>query len=109
MLSIDTNILVHAANKASPLHQRAYDFVASLGERRDVAVCELMLVELYLKLRNARIFTNPLSAAQATAVCRQYRKNRSWMLIGSAPTTSNTKDFQGLGFTRVWNPLADPR
>ncbi len=55
------------------------------SERRDVAVCELMLVEFALKLRNARIFTDPLSAAQATAVCRQYRKNRAWMLIESAP------------------------
>ncbi len=46
MLSFDTNIAVHAANTTSPLHQRAYDFIASLGARGDVGVCELMLVEL---------------------------------------------------------------
>jgi toxin-antitoxin system PIN domain toxin len=142
MLSFDTNIAVHAANTASALHSRAYAFVAALGARRDVAVCELMLVELYLKLRNERIFAKPLGAAQAVAVCERYRSHRAWMLIDSAPVmqevwrlsaargfafrriidarlaltlvhhgvsefaTTNVKDFQGLGFDRVWNPLA---
>jgi predicted nucleic acid-binding protein len=59
MRSFDTNIAVHAASTASPLHQRAYEFVASLGSQRDVAVCELMLVELYLKLRNEKVFSKP--------------------------------------------------
>jgi len=142
MLSFDTNIAVHAANATSPLHRRAYDFVASLGAHRDVAVCELMLVELYLKLRNERIFARPMSASQAAAVCQTYRRNRAWMLIDSAPVmedvwklsatrgfafrrivdvrlaltlmhhgvkefaTTNLKDFQDLGFARVWNPLS---
>lgn len=142
MLSFDTNIAVHAANATSPLHHRAYEFIASLGARSDVAVCELMLVELYLKLRNERIFTKPMTAAQAAAVCQTYRRNRSWMLIDSAPVmddvwklsdargfafrriidarlalalihhgvrefaTTNVKDFQRLGFGRVWNPLS---
>ncbi len=61
MLSFDTNIAVYAANSASPWQQRAYDFLTSLGGRGDVAVCELMLVELYLKLRNEKIFPHPLS------------------------------------------------
>jgi toxin-antitoxin system PIN domain toxin len=142
MLSFDTNIAVHAANTDSPLHTRAYGFIASLGTRRDVAICELMLVELYLKLRNERIFPKPMTAAQAAAVCQTYRRNRSWMLVDSAPVmdevwrlsgargfafrriidarlaltlthhgtrefaTTNLKDFQELGFERVWNPLS---
>ena len=85
MRSFDTNIAVHAANAASPLHDGAYEFVASLAAQRDVAVCELMLVELYLKLRNEKIFGRPLSAAQAAAVCQTYRSNGAWMLIDSAP------------------------
>lgn len=85
MLSFDTNIAVHAANVDSPLQERAYDFIAALGARGDVAICELMLVELYLKLRNARIFANPMTAPQAAAVCQTYRRNRSWMLIDAAP------------------------
>ncbi len=141
MISFDTNLAAHAANTASPLQRPAYDFIASLATRRDVAICELMLVELYLKLRNPKIFANPMPPAQAVAVCQTYRSNASWMLIDSAPVmpevwkaagarnfafrriidvrmaltllhhgvrefaTTNEKDFQGVGFDRVWNPL----
>lgn len=85
MISFDTNIAVYAANTASPFHEKAAGFLRSLAARKDVAICELMLVELYLKLRNEKIFSRPLSAEKAAAVCQIYRKNRSWMLIESAP------------------------
>jgi len=85
MLSFDTNIAVHAANSGSPLHDRARDFLQSVATRRDMAVCELVLVELYLKLRNEKIFSRPLTASQAAAVCQAYRKNQAWTLIESAP------------------------
>ncbi len=84
MLSFDTNIAVHAANQASPQHLAAVAFIQSLATRRDVAICELVLVELYLKLRNEKIFPRPLTAPQAAAVCQAYRKNRAWSLIESA-------------------------
>jgi uncharacterized protein len=142
MLSFDTNIAVYAANFASPYHDRAVGFIQSLASRKDVAICELVLVELYLKLRNEKIFSKPLSAEKAAAVCQSYRKNRSWMLIESAPVmdevwqqaavgsfafrrvidlrlaltlrhhgvtdfaSSNEKDFQDAGFSRIWNPLS---
>lgn len=142
MLSFDTNLAVHAANGASPFHAIAFEFIASLGPRQDVAICELMLVELYLKLRNEKIFPAPLGAAEAVGICRAYRGNGAWMLVESAPVmadvwklaaargfamrriidvrlgltllhhgvtefaTTNVKDFQGLGFDRVWNPLS---
>ena len=104
MLSFDTNIAVHAANTTSPLHQRAYDFIASLGARGDVAVCELLLAEVYLKLRNERIFKKPLAASQAAAVCRTYRQNRSWMLVDSAPVMDEVWRFsatRGFAFRRI--------
>ena len=84
MLSFDTNIAVHAANTGSPQHDRARDFLLSVATRRDVAVCELVLVELYLKLRNEKIFSRPLTASQAATVCQAYRKNQAWALIESA-------------------------
>lgn len=141
MISFDTNIAVYAANRAADRHTAAYAFLAELGARSDVAVAELMLVELYLKLRNAKIFPAPLTPAQAATVCQAYRNNRAWMLVDHAPimdatwrlaatrgfafrriidarlaltlihhgvrefATSNVKDFHGLGFDRVWNPL----
>jgi uncharacterized protein len=142
VLAFDTNLAVHAANTASPLHDAAFAFIESLAANREVVVCELMLVALYLKLRNEKIFPRPLGPAQAAAVCQTYRSNRAWMLVDSAPVmdetwrlaaargfafrriidvrlaltlihhgatefaTTNAKDFHGLGFARVWNPLA---
>ena len=97
MLSFDTNIAVHAINRDSPWHDPARAFIESLGQRRDVAICELMLVELYLKLRNERIFSRPLTAAQAAGVCQAYRANQGWQLIDAAPVME-----------RVWEQAARP-
>ena len=101
-----------------------------------------MLVELYLKLRNQKIFPIPFGAAQAVNFCNHLRGSRIWTLVESAPVMAavweraargdfafrrlidqclglvlrhygvtefapaNPKDFQDLGFDRVWNPLA---
>ena len=141
MISFDTNIAVYAANSGSTLHRPAVAFLQSIAARRDVAICELVLVELYLKLRNEKIFPHPLTASQAATLCQTYRNNQAWSLIDSAPVmdavweqakhrgfafrriidvrlgltllhhgvtefaTTNTKDFAGIGFQRVWNPL----
>lgn len=104
MLSFDTNIAVYAANRASALHEPAYEFITSLGSRRDVAVCELMLVELYLKLRNEKIFAKPLGAAQAVALCETYRRNTGWMLIDGAPIMEEVwraSAARGFAFRRI--------
>jgi len=85
MTSFDTSIAVYAANGASPWHEAAKRFLLSLALRKDVALCELVLVELYLKLRNEKIFQRPLTAPQAAGVCQNYRKNRAWTLIEAAP------------------------
>ena len=79
MLGIDTNVAVHAVNTASSLHRRAYDFVASLGPRRDVAICELMLVELNLKLPGRR-----RSSRRAPARAIRSRLRGMAALAGSA-------------------------
>ncbi len=95
MISFDTNIAVHAANSTSPLHRPALEFLSSLASRKDVAVCELMLVELYLKLRNEKIFSKPLSPSRAATLCQSYRDNRSWMLIESAPVMGDVWSHAG--------------
>ena len=139
--SFDTNIAVYACNEGCPQQQAAVQFLESLALRHDVAVSEFMLVELYLKLRNAKIFPDPMSAPEAAAVCQSFRSNANWELINDGPdmdhiwkqaakksfairrivdlrlglsllrcgvtefATTHTKDFQNLGFNRVWNPL----
>jgi toxin-antitoxin system PIN domain toxin len=104
MLSFDTNLAVHAANCDSASHAPCRGFIESLATRRDVAICELMLVELYLKLRNERIFAKPLTAAQAVAVCTAYRSNQAWRLIDSAPVMDEVWEFaakSGFAFRRI--------
>jgi len=85
MLSFDTNLLVYAANLDAPEYPAARRFLDSLARREDVAVCELMLVEVYLKLRNPRILANPYSGADAVAFCQALRSHPRWMLMESAP------------------------
>jgi hypothetical protein len=92
MLSFDTNIAVHAANSGTPLHDRARDFLQSVAARRDMAVCELVLVELYLKLRNEKFLADhapprrrqPFAKPTArTKPGRSLNPPRSWKICGN--------------------------
>lgn len=141
MVAFDTNLVVHACNTSSPQHRAATAFLESLADRGDVVVCELMLVEVYLKIRNPAILTRPYSADEAAAFCQAFRSNPRWAVVEFAPVmvgvwklagssdfafrriidarlaltlyhhgvrefaTTNVRDFEGLGFARVWNPL----
>ena len=145
MLSIDTNILVHAFNEDSPSHQVAYAWLLSIQDADDVAISEFILAEFYGLLRNPAVLQRPLSAVDAVEVIQSYRTHPCWRLIGfplesrvlhdtlwkqaanakfgfrrlydlrSALTmiaqgvtefaTVNVKDFEGLGFRRVWSPI----
>lgn len=85
MLSIDTNILLYAQNRDCAEHGAASAFLDECAERDDVAVCELVLVELYQLLRNPRVVERPLAAPEAAAVCQAFRRNPRWALIENAP------------------------
>ena len=142
MISFDTNLVVYAANADAAEQPAAATFIESLSERQDVVICELMLVEVYLKLRNGRLLRHPLDAETASAHCQAFRENANWTLVEGAPVmaevwqragtasfairriidarlaltlrhhgvtelaTTNVRDFEGFGFSRVWNPLA---
>ncbi|MEX1120119.1 MAG: TA system VapC family ribonuclease toxin [Terrimicrobiaceae bacterium] len=84
-ISFDTNIAVYACNESSVEHEKAVNFLNSLALRHDVAVSEFMLVELYLKLRNNKIFQNPMTPSEAVDVCQGYRSNASWELVNECP------------------------
>lgn len=147
MLSIDTNILLHACNEDSPSHAPAYTWLTSIQDQEQVAISEFILAELYSLLRNRSVLQRPLDANEAVEVIQVYRRHPRWRLIGfpgesrplhdalwetarrrdfafrrlydarSALTmiaqgvtefaTANVKDYEGLGFRRVWNPLRD--
>jgi toxin-antitoxin system PIN domain toxin len=146
MLSIDANILLYAVNIASPWHESADAWLASIQKDEDVAISEFILAELYGLLRNPAVLKRPLAAGEAVEIIQAYRGHPRWRLVGfpaesralhdaiwqkaSGTTfafrrlydtrsalaliahgvtefaTANVKDFEGLGFRRVWNPLA---
>ena len=97
MLSLDTNILLYAQNQDCPEHERARAFVERCAARRDIAICELVLLELYQLLRNPAVVQQPLEAAAAADICRAYRGNPRWALIENAPVME-----------RVWTIAARP-
>jgi uncharacterized protein len=145
VISCDTNVLFAALEGTRPGHQAARAFLESHRDNREFAVCELVLVEIYLLLRNPVICGKALSAPDAVAVIRQLTANPAWLLVdypgpenalpqllwqlAASPdfprrriidarlaltlrhhgvtefATSNVKDFQCLGFRRVWDPL----
>jgi uncharacterized protein len=142
MIGIDTNILIYARVASAPLHAKAVAFLEQCAAEPDVVLAELVLVELYLALRNPAILEPPLDAASAAAECQHLRAHPNWALVEQAEVmgavwkdaavagfarrriidvrlartllahgvsdfaTVNERDFQGLGFRRVWNPLA---
>ena len=85
MLSIDTNILLYAQNEDCPEHGAARAFIEECGSRDGVAICDLVLVELYQLLRNRAVLKSPLNAPDAAMVCMKWRDNPRWAVIESAP------------------------
>ena len=89
MISADTNIFVHAADPDSPLHVRARNFLGSLEDAgEDFVLCELVLVELYMLLRNPAVFVRPYTPSESAGYCRALRQNPSWRCIDYDPEVS---------------------
>ncbi len=101
MLSIDTNILFPALESSAPLHDRAREFVASHEQNDAFVLCELVLVELYLLVRNPVVVEEPLSARTAASLCRGLRQNTRWRLVENAPVMKDVWNHAaGRGFAR---------
>ena len=82
MLSIDSNLLLHAFNEDSPSHKPAYAWLTSLHRNENVAISEFFLAELYGLLRNRAVLKHPLTAEEAADVIQAYRRHPRWRLIG---------------------------
>jgi toxin-antitoxin system PIN domain toxin len=85
MISLDTNILLPAVESRNADHPRAAAFLESLQDRQDVAICEFILLELYVLLRNPAVLAKPLSPAAAADVCEAFRQHPRWQVIGFSP------------------------
>lgn len=79
IFSADTNLFLYAANPDSPHHEavrRFFEEEAS-GKQRFL-LCGLVLVEIYMQLRNPAVFKKPRTAVEATAFCDTLRANPGW-------------------------------
>lgn len=85
MISLDTNILLPAVVSGNAMHAKASAFLGSLQDRRDVAICEFILLELYVLLRNPAVLARPLGGSAAAEVCEAFRQHPRWQIIGFPP------------------------
>lgn len=92
MLSIDTNILLPAVEISNKDHAPAAAFLGSLQDRDDVAISELILLELYGLLRNPAVLAKPLSANDAVELCEHFRQHPNWQVIGFPPDSRHFHD-----------------
>ena len=89
MNSLDTNILVYAANSAATEHDKALAVVNSmLAHPSEWILADQVLWEFYKALRHPKILQSPRSAAQAAAQVRFLREQS-----GVACCAYETSDF----------------
>jgi uncharacterized protein len=82
MITADTNLYIHAADPDSPNHTKAREFFSELDSLEDeFVVCELVLVELYMQLRNGAVFLKPYTAREAADYCQAMKTNPLWRCI----------------------------
>jgi hypothetical protein len=102
MISFDTNLLLYSLNRDCPEYNDARAFFASLPTAPGtVAVCELVLVELYVLLRNPAVLNNPLDPADAVALIQTFRQHPTWTLFDYPSDASAVMD-------EVWHLAAQP-
>lgn len=93
MISLDANILLPAVESRNAHHPKAAAFLESLQERQDVAICEFILLELYVLLRNPAVLAKPLSPAAAADVCEAFRQHPRRQTIGFPPDSRYFHDI----------------
>jgi predicted nucleic acid-binding protein len=76
VLSADTNLFLYAANPNSRYQAAAREFFDGLeATKTPFATCELVLIALYMPLRNPATLAKPLSAEAAAEFCQQLRNH----------------------------------
>ena len=80
----DTNLFIHAADPDSPHHALARQFFDEASLEQDdseFVLCELVLVELYMQLRNSAVFVKPYSARESAEYCLALKQNPKWRRV----------------------------
>jgi uncharacterized protein len=53
-------------------------------------VCELVLIELYMQLRNPAVMPKPLNSALAAAFCETFKSHPHWQRVDYCPEVSES-------------------
>ncbi len=79
ILSADTNLFLYAANPDSLHHESAKRFFSgeASGQQRFL-LCGLVLVEIYMQIRNPAVFKKPRTPSEAASFCETLRVNPWW-------------------------------
>lgn len=93
MISFDTNILLYALNSDCVEHEAARAVVGERAKDTNVVLAELVLVELYILLRNSAVLSNPLSSERAVETVETFRSNPRWKVVDSAPIMDRVWTF----------------
>jgi toxin-antitoxin system PIN domain toxin len=102
MISFDTNLLLYSLNQDCAEYSDARAFFASLPTAPGtVALCELVLIELYVLLRNPAILKSPLAPADAVSVIQTFRQQPSWALVDYPGDTAPVVE-------EIWRWAAQP-
>ncbi len=97
MIAFDTNLLFPSLEPSHPSHEAAREFLLRLkGET--VGVCELVLIETYVLVRNPAVCARPLDGPAAVALMRQLRSNPQWRLL----------DYPGGLMDEIWDAAGQP-
>ena len=98
MRSCDTNILFYAFHSGCRENGAARDYLGRVAKDADFLICELVLIELYVLLRNPKLIDRPLTPPEAAGYCQSLRHNPKWGII----------DYPGGLMDQVWPMCAAP-
>jgi len=86
MISADTNLFLYAANPDSPFQTAAKTFLEKQLE--EFVTCELVLIEIYMLLRNPAVLSSPLSSELSANFCNNLRAHPKWQHVDYEPSVS---------------------
>jgi toxin-antitoxin system PIN domain toxin len=90
MLGIDTNLLLYSLNPDSAFHRASREFLSDVLANDHVVLSDLVLVELYLHLRNPAVTKRPLTAPAAAKLARSFLDFPRVTRAESAPVMEDT-------------------
>ena len=99
----DTHLFIHAADPDSPHHAQAREFFDEASLEHDdseFVLCELVLVELTMQLRNSAVFAKPYSARESAEYCLALKQNPTWRCV-DYDTAVSVKLWQWASATRA--------